>query len=77
MGKKENVHFSSVMVSLIWKCIRIQPLCNSRAQDHLVTYSKGHLLVVCQHFQKMDRWMDGLQFYVLFNSISIRTKDGG
>ena len=43
MEKVEKCIFLLLMCSLIFKCIQIQPLWNSRGQGHLVNLDNGDL----------------------------------
>ena len=51
MEKVEQVKFSVAIVLFDMKMYQNSTLRNSRGQCYLVTMAKGHLSVVCQHFQ--------------------------
>ena len=52
LEKVEKVHFLVAIVLFDTVGFQIQPLWNSRGQGLLVTLARGHMSVVCQHFQK-------------------------
>ena len=64
--KLKKCTFLVAIVLLVQSCIQIQPLWNSGGQGHLVTLARGHMSVVCQHFQRASPLKLLGQFYLNF-----------
>ena len=60
----EKVHLLLAIVLLIY--IKIQTLWKSRGQGNLVILAKGHMSVICQHFQTSSPLKLQDQFYLNF-----------
>ena len=65
-NKKKRVTFSVAIVQFDMKMHSNATLRNFRGQGHLVTLSKGHLSVVCQHFQRASPLTLLVQFQLNF-----------